>query len=154
MRPRWTLVTLRAEAANLRGFSRFPALARFVLLLRLIKQRREGCLALLERPSTMRRYSRYVTSFVFTALALTFAGSGCSAIGEAIDCDQMCNQLQVCVDSDLDVDHCTDRCEDKADDNTLRRQLDDCTDCLDRDYACAEIPDHCEACQTVTDALL
>ena len=102
----------------------------------------------------MRLIPRYLTTLSFLALAAMASTGGCSAIGEAIDCDQMCNQLQVCVDSDLDVERCADRCEDKADSNTLRRQLDDCTDCLDRDYACAEVPEHCSACQEVTDALL
>ena len=102
----------------------------------------------------MRFFSRYLSAFVFVTAALLASTSGCSAIGEAIDCDQMCNQLQVCVDGDLDVSRCTNRCEDKADNDALREQLDDCTDCLDRDYACAEIPEHCSACQAVTDALL
>lgn len=102
----------------------------------------------------MRFFSRYLSAFVITGFfALTGLG-GCSEIGEAIDCDQMCNQLQVCVDGDLDVDRCANRCEDKADDNRLRERLDDCTDCLDRDYACAEVPEHCTACQEVTDELL
>ena len=87
-------------------------------------------------------------------LALLAAGSGCSDIGEAIDCEQMCDQLQVCIDSDLDVGRCTDRCEDKADNDRLRRKLDDCTDCLDHDYACAEVPDHCSSCAEVTEELL
>jgi hypothetical protein len=89
-----------------------------------------------------------------SALGVLLGAGGCSDIGEAIDCDQMCNQLQVCVDGDLDVERCADRCEDKADDNSLRNELDDCTDCLDQDYACAEVPEHCTACQAVTDALL
>jgi hypothetical protein len=102
----------------------------------------------------MRFISRHVTLFSFLALGVLLSAGGCSDIGEAIDCDQMCNQLQVCVDGDLDVERCADRCEDKADDNSLRSELDDCTDCLDQDYACAEIPEHCPACQAVTDALL
>jgi hypothetical protein len=102
----------------------------------------------------MRFMARHLTTVSFLALVLLATTGGCSAIGEAIDCEQMCNQLQVCVDGDLDVGRCEDRCEDKADNNTLRRKLDDCTDCLDQDYACAEVPEHCGACQEVSEALL
>jgi hypothetical protein len=103
----------------------------------------------------MRPLPRRITASLLTAFTLLALGSsGCSEIGEAIDCHQMCEQIQVCIDSDIDVDRCADRCEDKADNDVLRNQLDQCTDCLDRDYACAEVPDHCEACQTVTEALL
>lgn len=103
----------------------------------------------------MRTLPQRITASLFAALALlALSSSGCSEIGEAIDCEQMCEQIQVCIDSDLDVSRCTDRCEDKADNDRLRNQLDDCTDCLDHDYACAEVPAHCESCQSVTDALL
>jgi hypothetical protein len=102
----------------------------------------------------MRSIANRITTLAFAVLALTLAAGGCADIGEAIDCEQMCSQLQVCIDSDLDVERCAERCEDKADNNTLRRKLDDCTDCLDHEYACAEIPDRCSACQEVADALL
>jgi hypothetical protein len=95
-----------------------------------------------------------ITTFAFVLFAFTATAGGCSDIGEAIDCEQMCEQLQVCIDSDLDVRRCSERCEDKAENNSLRRELDDCTDCLDHEYACAEVPDRCSSCQTVTDALL
>jgi hypothetical protein len=102
----------------------------------------------------MRPSLRHLTLFMFTAFSLTLATGGCSEIGEAIDCEQMCDQMQTCVDGDLDVERCQNRCEDEADDNRLRDQLDDCTDCLDRDYACAEVPEHCTACEAVQEALL
>ena len=102
----------------------------------------------------MRSFSNYATTFAITAFLLLAGTGGCSAIGEAIDCHQMCEQLQVCIDGDLDVDRCADRCEDKADNDKLRNQLDDCTDCLDQNYACSEVPDHCRSCQAVTEALL
>jgi hypothetical protein len=101
-------------------------------------------------PSLMKR----ISTFVFALFAFTAAAGGCADIGEAIDCEQMCDKLQVCIDSDLDVHRCAERCEDKADNDALRRELDECTDCLDHDYACAEVPERCNACQTVTDALL
>jgi hypothetical protein len=103
---------------------------------------------------TMRSSLRHLTLTLITAFALALGTGGCSEIGEAIDCEQMCEQMQTCVDGDLDVHRCSDRCEDKADSSRLREQLDDCTDCLDRDYACAEVPDHCTACAEVQEALL
>jgi len=103
----------------------------------------------------MRSFLRYFATFAVTAMALATATSGCSSIGKAIDCDQMCEELQTCNEGDLDVHRCSDRCEDKADNNTLRKKLDQCTDCLDENnYACAEVADKCPVCQTVTDALL
>lgn len=108
-----------------------------------------------ERTSTMRSLPKRITASLFVTFALiAISSSGCSEIGEAIDCEQMCEQIQVCIDGDLDVGRCTDRCEDKADNDRLRNQLDDCTDCLDHDYACAEVPDHCSACEGVTDELI
>ena len=101
------------------------------------------------RPSIRSFFTLTLAAFI----ALVSLG-GCSKIGEAIDCEQMCEELRTCIDGDLDVHRCEDRCEDKADDDGLRNQLDDCTDCLDNDYACAEIEDHCPACRGVTDALL
>lgn len=102
----------------------------------------------------MRRSFHKITLGLLTAFALAISTGGCSKIGEAIDCEQMCEQMQTCVDGDLDVHRCADRCEDKADNNRLREQLDDCTDCLDHDYACAEVPDHCSACAAVQESLL
>ena len=102
----------------------------------------------------MRNLPRYITLFVATSLTLLATLGGCANIGAAIDCDQMCEQLETCVDGNLDVHRCADRCEDKADSNKLRKQLDDCTDCLDQGYACAEVSEQCPACQGVTDALL
>ena len=97
---------------------------------------------------------RSITAFAITALLLTTTAGGCSKIGAAIDCDQMCDELKTCIDGDLDTKHCSDRCEDKADTSSLRHKLDDCTDCLDNDYSCAEVPTKCMACQEVTDELL
>jgi hypothetical protein len=102
----------------------------------------------------MLKLIRYGILFAATTLTLIATLGGCTKIGAAIDCDQMCNQLRTCVDGDMDVDRCSDRCEDKAESNKLRSKLDECTDCLDQDYACAEIADKCPSCQGVTDALL
>lgn len=102
----------------------------------------------------MRHVLRFITLSSATVFLLCATLGGCATIGAAIDCDQMCNELQTCIDGNLDVGHCTDRCEDKAESNKLRKQLDACTDCLDQGYACAEISKECPACQGVTDALL
>ena len=102
----------------------------------------------------MRNVSRYLTLLVATTAALLATLGGCVAIGAAIDCEQMCNQLETCIDGDLNVDRCIDRCEDQAESNRLRKRLDQCTDCLDQGYACAEIPRACPVCEEVTDALL
>ncbi len=102
----------------------------------------------------MRSVARSLTTFLATSLALLATTGGCSTIGKAIDCDQMCEELQTCLDGDLDVQRCANRCEDKADNNKLRSQLDKCTDCLDNDYSCAEVPMKCDSCQAVSDALL
>ena len=102
----------------------------------------------------MLSFLRYSTTLLATVLTLTATLGGCSTIGKAIDCDQMCEQLQTCVDGDLDVHRCSERCEDKADNDKLRSQLDSCTDCLDHNYACAEVPAECSSCQTVSDTLL
>ncbi len=102
----------------------------------------------------MRNFSRYCTLFIATCFAALTTLGGCAKIGEAIDCEQMCEQLRTCVDGDLDVERCSDRCEDKTDTNAMRNELDDCTDCLDQGYACAEITDECPMCKEVSDALL
>lgn len=102
----------------------------------------------------MRALSKSVTLFLAISLTLLATIGGCSTIGKAIDCDQMCEELQTCREGDLDVQRCSDRCEDKADNRRLRDQLDKCTDCLDHDYSCAEVPMKCASCQAVSDALL
>lgn len=103
----------------------------------------------------MRCYPRYATLLMVTAFAMLTTLGGCSDIGEAIDCDQMCEEFQTCIDGDIDTHRCADRCEDKADDShAFRDKLDDCTDCLDKNYACGEIDDKCPVCADVTEALL
>jgi hypothetical protein len=103
----------------------------------------------------MRSYSRYATLLTVAAFSMLTTLGGCSEIGEAIDCDQMCEEFQTCIDGDLDTHRCSDRCDDKADDShAFREKLDDCTDCLDKNYACGEIEDKCPVCADVTEALL
>lgn len=102
----------------------------------------------------MRKISRYTTLFFLLGVLGMATLGGCAQIGEAIDCDQMCHQLRTCIEGNLDVDRCTDRCEDRTDTSAMRNQLDDCTDCLDHGYACAEVATECPMCKGVTDALL
>jgi len=102
----------------------------------------------------MRLSPRYNALFIIATLTMLTTLGGCSKIGEAIDCEQMCEEIQTCVDGNLDVHRCSDRCEDKADDNKLRRQLDECTDCLDNNYSCGEINDKCPVCESVIEELI
>ena len=103
----------------------------------------------------MLRFLRHSTTLLATVLTLAATLGGCSAIGKAIDCDQMCEEFQTCIDGDLDTHRCSDRCDDKADDShACRDKLDACTDCLDKNYACGEIEDKCPVCADVTEALL
>lgn len=88
-----------------------------------------------------------------TAFGLLATTSGCSEVGEAIDCHQMCEKMEDCIDGDIDVSDCAERCEDKVDENTLADKLDACTDCLDRGVSCNEIVDECSACDDVQIAL-
>jgi hypothetical protein len=90
--------------------------------------------------------------FVLTC-GLAVSASGCSEIAEAIDCNQMCSQIERCIDDDLDVQDCAERCEDRVADNTLADKLDACTDCLDRGYSCSEVNDECSVCDEVQIAL-
>jgi hypothetical protein len=98
-------------------------------------------------------FSRTFTLVALVTFSLVPALGGCSEVGEAIDCDQMCNKMKDCVDDDLDVRDCAERCEDKVDDNALADKLDACTDCLDRGVACREVADECTVCDEVQIAL-
>jgi hypothetical protein len=90
---------------------------------------------------------------LFALLGLLTTTGGCSNIGEAIDCDQLCNKIESCLDSNLDVRDCAERCEDRVADNALADKLDACTDCLDRGVACSEVADECSVCDDVQVAL-
>jgi hypothetical protein len=103
---------------------------------------------------SMRHFSRYLTLAGLLALGSLTTLGGCSKIGETVDCEQMCETLRTCFDGDLSVSRCSDRCEDQTDTTAMRNDLDDCTDCLDQDYSCAEISDECPMCQDLIDELL
>ena len=102
----------------------------------------------------MNSFAKTLCVFAFPAFALLTTASGCSEIGEAIDCDQMCEKMQTCIDSEIDVHECAESCEDRVDDNSLAEKLDACTDCMDHGYSCNEIVDECSACDDVQIALL
>ena len=97
-------------------------------------------------------FARTLSSFALMFALVTIAG-GCSKIAEAIDCDQLCDNMKTCLDGDLDVDDCSERCEDRVDDDVLADKLDACTDCLDRDVSCSEAVDECSVCDEVQMAL-
>ena len=101
----------------------------------------------------MRSCSKSITVFLLTSFMLLAGGGGCSHIDEAIDCDQLCENMQTCLDSDIDVGDCSEKCEREVDNHELTEQLDDCTDCLDHGYACSEAVDECSACDEVYVAL-
>jgi len=98
-------------------------------------------------------FAKTLSLFALTTFGLLTTVGGCSEVGEAIDCDQMCNKMQDCIDSDIDVRDCAEKCEDRVDDNTLADKLDACTDCLDRGVSCSEIVDECSVCDEVEVAL-
>jgi hypothetical protein len=100
------------------------------------------------------RLLHHFTVLAMAAMTLIATAGGCTHIAEAIDCDEMCREVQDCVDSDLDVHRCAERCEDKVDDSPLARQLDACTDCLEGDYACGEVAEQCPMCQSVSEAII
>jgi hypothetical protein len=115
----------------------------------------------LTRPATERvrktgqmRLLHHFTVLAMATMTLIATAGGCTHIAEAIDCDEMCREVQDCVDSDLDVHRCAERCEDKVDDSPLARQLDACTDCLDRDLSCTEADERCAVCDEVRVALM
>jgi hypothetical protein len=96
----------------------------------------------------MYSFSKTLCVLAFTTFGLLSFG-GCSEIGEAIDCDQLCRKMKTCIDGDLDVRDCAERCEDRVDENVLAEKLDSCTDCLDRGYSCSEVVDNCSVCDEV-----
>ena len=80
------------------------------------------------------------------ALTLGFSSvllNGCDEAEELLDCRQICESQQDCVNDNYDVGACTDRCEsqsDQSDDYRDRARL--CEACLE-DRACAEQQAEC-----------
>jgi hypothetical protein len=98
-------------------------------------------------------FSKTLSLLALTAFPLFISTAGCSEIGEAIDCDQMCEKMKNCLDDDLNVRKCAEKCEDRVDDNALANKLDACTDCLDHGVSCSEVADECSICDEVQVAL-
>lgn len=64
--------------------------------------------------------------------------SGCGEAEELIDCVQICESKQDCVNDSYDVQACTDECEERSDsDEDYRHAAHECEACID-DRACAE----------------
>jgi hypothetical protein len=102
----------------------------------------------------MYSFSKTLSMFAIVGFGLVAYASGCSNVGEAIDCDQMCRELDRCFDSNTNVKDCAERCEDRVDDNALADKLDACTDCLDRDLTCDDAEERCTVCDEVRVALM
>src|SRR5262245_50695553 len=102
-------------------------------------------------------FAKTLSTFALLTFGLSTA-AGCGNIrdhiAEAIDCDQMCEEMQSCNDGDIDVHDCAERCEDRVDDNALADKLDACTDCLDEGVSCRDVADECSVCDEVQMALL
>jgi hypothetical protein len=107
----------------------------------------------IERKIAMYSFARTLSLFALTAFGLLTTVGGCSSINEAMDCDQLCEKMEVCIDSDLDVHDCAEKCEDRVDDSALADKLDSCTDCLDSGRSCNEAVDECPVCDEVQMAL-
>lgn len=60
---------------------------------------------------------------------LTLGILGCDESDQIVDCAQICDKYNDCIDDDVDRAECIDQCEDKADQND--DGADACEDCLD-----------------------
>lgn len=79
---------------------------------------------------------KLLAMLVLGTLGGTFAGCSDDDAEDVIDCLDVCDRYQECVDDDYDVDDCVDRCEDEADDSdTWRNRLRSCSDCIN-DRSC------------------
>lgn len=72
--------------------------------------------------------------------AILFALAGCSNavddIDKIVDCANICDRYQECVDSEYDTDACRDRCENIVESEDPRA-ANECDTCLD-DRSCSE----------------
>ena len=75
---------------------------------------------------------------VILSTALCLLVGGCGEAEEFLDCRQLCEAKQDCVDDSYDVGGCTADCEDRSDrDEDFRQKAHECEACID-DRACAE----------------
>ena len=64
----------------------------------------------------------------FAAL-ITLGVLGCDDADQLVDCAQICDKYNDCINDDVDRTECIDQCEDKAEDHD--DAADDCENCLD-----------------------
>ena len=58
--------------------------------------------------------------------------SGCNAVDQAVDCNNICNRFKECFNKDFDASGCADDCRQKADDDEdFARQANTCDACID-----------------------
>lgn len=72
---------------------------------------------------------------LLVALTLPTLGGGC-ALETLVDCRNLCERYQECVDPDTDVSSCASRCESRVDSGEMDR-ADRCDACLDSNETCA-----------------
>ena len=84
-------------------------------------------------------------SLLFGTLLAAAAMLGCSnEVGEVIECAQVCESYDDCVDDAYDATGCTDSCEDFADVSPANEdQVFACDDCLNTMVCSAECNDEC-----------
>jgi len=81
--------------------------------------------------------------FGLSAVSVVGCSDTVDEVKDEIDCHQVCNRYQDCVDPDYNIDACEDRCEADADDSEARRnKLRACDDCLE-DKSCPESVFNC-----------
>lgn len=80
-------------------------------------------------------------TMLFAALSLSAAGlalmPGCGEAEKLIDCQNICQNKQKCVDSEYDVTACRNDCQARSNEESFRSKAHVCEACLDN-KACAE----------------
>lgn len=82
---------------------------------------------------------RTLTMMIVACLGL-FA---CGEVDQAIDCAQICDEVQECTFYDVDESECRDRCDENTD-----RATDRCEDCITMRDACTECAVECAGIAT------
>lgn len=80
---------------------------------------------------------------LLVALTLPTLGGGC-ALETLVDCRNLCERYQECVDPGADVSACTTRCESRVESGETDR-ADRCDACLDENTTCATATVACAA---------
>lgn len=103
-----------------------------------------------QRPSaTNERFDDMHSIMTRTAVAALVLGlssvtlNGCDEAEELLDCSQICDTQQECVDDRYNVDACTDRCEEQSDlSDDFRDNARLCEACIE-DRACDQLQAEC-----------